>query len=232
MNYLIDIIIIVIVFSFISVFARKGLIGSIFKSFRWLVSILLTYMLYPIVSAVLRKSVVFEFLKSAIMDIMNLENIGNVTGANQVGVVNNLDISESLKTLILENNNSVIYDLLGVDKLQEYIAGFVANIVLNIIVGIVVFLITMIIIKLLTGTFTMVFNLPLIKQVNYFGGGLLGFAWGIVFVWFIMLILNLFITTPFFAETIVAIENSYIGKFLYENNLILEAIFKKLFGWG
>ena len=43
------------------------------------------------------------------------------------------DRPDMLKSKLLENNNSVIYDLVNADSLVDYIAGFMANMIINLV---------------------------------------------------------------------------------------------------
>lgn len=231
-NYTVDIIILIILLFFIFVFAYKGFVASILKSCSWLISILATYLLYPIVSGLIRRTIIFDSLREFIYGVMDLKNVAASNGAGQISAIDSLTLPKGLKNMLVDNNNSVIYELLGVDSLQEYIAGYIANIILNIVTGILVFLIILVVIKIATGTLQLAVKLPVVKQINGLGGGILGFFWGIVAVWGIMALSTLFIAAPFFSNMILAIDNSIIGKILYDNNVIMNVLLAKLFGWG
>ncbi len=231
-NYIVDIVIIIIILFFIFKFASKGLVQNILKSCSWLISLLVTYFLYPVISGLIRNTFIFDSLRESVYGVMSLDTLSAESGSGQIDAINSLTLPEALKELLIDNNNSVIYDLLGVSNLQEYIAGYIANIILNIIISIVVFIIIIVIIKAVSGALQLAVKLPVIKQVNGIGGGILGLFWGVVFVWVIMAISTLFIATPFFADIIGAVDNSIIGKILYDNNIIMNVLLAKLFGWG
>lgn len=231
-NYTIDIIILIILLLFIFIFAHKGLVESILKSCSWLISLLATYFLYPIISGLIRQTFIFTSLRESVYNIMNLENMTAQNSAGQISAIDSLTLPEGLKNMLVDNNNSVIYELLGANSLQEYIAGYIANIILNIIVSILVFIIIIIIIKASSAALKLAVSLPLVKQIDGLGGGILGLFWGVVFVWMIMSLSTLFIAAPFFADIITAIDSSIIGKLLYDNNFIMNVLMAKLFGWG
>ncbi len=231
-NYTVDIIILVILLLFIFIFGSKGLVASVLKSFSWLISILVTYFLYPVVSGILRRTFVFNMLKNSVYGVMGLETMEASVGAGQINAIESLTLPQGLKNMLVDNNNSVIYELLGANSLQEYIAGYIANIILNIVTGILVFFIIVVIIKIATGTLQLAVKLPVIKQINGIGGGLLGLFWGVMAVWMVMALSTVFITAPFFADMVTAIDSSVIGKILYDNNVIMNVLLAKLFGWG
>lgn len=229
MNYTVDIIIIVILLLSIFYFANKGLISSILKSCSWLISILVTYFLYPFVSSLLRKTIVFDFLRETIYTVMGLDSVSATNGSSQITAINSLTLPEGLKTMIVDNNNSVIYDLLGVNSLQEYIAGYIANIILNIVISILVFFIIKFCIKLAFTALDIAVKMPVVKQLNSLGGAFLGAFWGVVIIWSIMAITTLLIASPVFSDLINAINNSFIGSILYNNNFIMNVLLSKLF---
>lgn len=231
-NYTVDIIILIILLIFIFLFAAKGLVASVLKSFSWLISILVTYFLYPVVSGILRQTFIFDMLKESVYGVMGLDTMETAGGTGQIAAIEGLTLPQGLKNMLVDNNNSVIYELLGVDSLQEYIAGYIANIILNIVTGILVFFIIVIVIKIAAGTLRLAVKLPVVRQINGIGGGILGLFWGIVAVWTIMALSTVFITAPFFADMVAAIDSSIIGKILYDNNVIMNVLLAKLFGWG
>lgn len=232
-NYLVDIVIIVTILLFAFIFAAKGLVQSLLRSFSLIISIGATYLLYPIISGLLRSTFIFESLRKGIYSAMKLDAVKAQGGAGQIKAIDLLALPRGLKNMLVDNNNSVIYELLGVHDFNNYIAGFIANIILNIVVSVLVFVIILIIIKIAAGAMDIASKkLPVVKNLNSLGGGLLGFAWGIIFIWVLMSVLTIFITTPAFASVVAVIEKSFIGKILYDNNVIMNVLLAKLFGWG
>lgn len=229
MNYTVDIIIIIILLSSIFYFAHKGLISSILKSCSWLISILVTYLLYPFVSGLIRRTIVFDFLRETIYTVMGLDSISATGGSSQITAINALTLPESLKTMLIDNNNSVIYDLLNVNSLQEYIAGYIANIILNIVISILVFFIIKFGMRFVITALNIAVKLPVVRQLNSLGGGLLGLFWGVAIIWSVMAITTLLIASPVFNDLIDAINNSFLGSILYDNNFIMNVLLSKLF---
>lgn len=229
MNYTVDIIIIIILLSSIFYFAHKGLISSILKSCSWLISILVTYLLYPFVSSLIRRTIVFDFLRETIYTVMGLDSISATGGSSQITAINALTLPESLKTMLIDNNNSVIYDLLNVNSLQEYIAGYIANIILNIVISILVFFIIKFGMRFVITALNIAVKLPVVRQLNSLGGGLLGLFWGVAIIWGVMAITTLLIASPVFNDLIDAINNSFLGSILYDNNFIMNVLLSKLF---
>ena len=72
-------------------------------------------------------------------------------------------------------------------------------------------------------------KLPIISQFNAIAGGALGIAGGVIFVWVIFTVMNVFIANDFFSILNDKIATSYLGKYLYDNNLIWNIIKNNLF---
>ncbi len=56
-----------------------------------------------------------------------------------------------------------------------------------------------------------------------------GIAGGVIFVWVIFTVMNVFIANDFFSILNDKIATSYLGKYLYDNNLIWNIIKNNLF---
>ena len=115
-----------------------------------------------------------------------------------------------------------MYELLGVQNIQEYIATYVADIMISLIA----ILLTWVILKVvfvgcLRVIGRIIEHLPVISSFNRVGGFLFGFVKGILMISLIGLLIPLFITLPAFQALSQSIEASVITKWLYEHNFIL-----------
>ena len=55
--------------------------------------------------------------------------------------IENLDLPEQLKEILIENNNNEVYDLLHVDEFTDYIGAYLSNVIINIIGFIIMFIV-------------------------------------------------------------------------------------------
>ena len=60
--------------------------------------------------------------------------------------IENLKLPQSMKDALIENNNSEVYQLLGVDRFIEYVSTYLAGMLINAIVSVLMFLATFILI--------------------------------------------------------------------------------------
>ncbi len=229
-NYAADIVIIAIILLFTIIGAWRGLMNSLFKSCSSLIAIGGAFFLHPVISDLLRKSFIYTMIRDSIGKSLGLNSVTAGSQHDRINVISTLPLPDSFKGMLMDNNNSVVYDLLNANSVTEYITGFMANIFINIVVSLLIFIIIFIFIKMIINAFSLVVHIPIISHVNSLGGGLLGLAWGILMIWCIMTVMTLFITTPVFSVLMEYIDGSILGKILYDNNIIMNILLKKLFG--
>ena len=98
-------------------------------------------------------------------------------------LIEGLNLPQSVKDALLENNNSEIYKMLGVDQFAEYISMYLADMLINAIASIVLFLAVYILIHLVVRWLDLIARLPILYGLNHIAGALLGLAQGLLFLW-------------------------------------------------
>ncbi len=63
-------------------------------------------------------------------------------------------------------------------------------------------------------------HLPIIRQLDSFGGLLIGLAQGFLLIFVIVILLHMFSSQSFFSHVIHAVEQTRIAKFFYDKNFI------------
>ena len=118
--------------------------------------------------------------------------------------IERLNLPQSVKDVLLENNNSEIYKILGVDQFAEYVSMYLADMLINAIASILLF----------------IARLPILYGLNHIAGALLGFAQGLVLLWVAGFVLSLFSATPVGKMLEEQVYASTWLTFLYRYNLI------------
>ena len=222
----VDLIILLIIIYFMAHGAKKGFIIFALRGCYKLISIGGSYIIYPFITTLMRTTPIFDMVSNVVKKSLNLQNVASSTQQQQIDAINSLSVPQPIKTMLLDNNNSVVHGLLNVQNgVADYISRYIANIILNICVGIIVSFVLRTIMKL--GRF--ISKLPIISTFNAIAGGALGIVGGVVFVWVIFTVMNIFITNDFFSVLNDKIATSYLGKYLYDNNLIWNIIKNNLF---
>lgn len=142
----------------------------------------------------------------------------------QVAIINELPLSEEIKSSILNNNNSEMYEALDAIGVYDYIARSVAVVILNAVIFLLLIFICRVFFFFLgkaVGGFT---KLPIVKWIDKVGGGLLGAMKGLIFIWIFFLLLSITGTSVWSQSLVSEISQSAILKLLYDNNLLLDIV--------
>ena len=203
MGILADILIIAILIINIIIGYKKGLVNVIFNIFAFLIAIIITFIAYkPISEIIIKNTNIYDNIKSTIINNSNKDEKEN-------------ENEESLQKYIQDATEEVKTNT------TELIAENIAKKSIEIITGIIVFIVTRILLILLKFVTEAVANLPIIKQLNEIGGFGYGLAKGLIIIYIILTIMFLVISINGNKKIVDTLNASYITKFLYDNNIIV-----------
>lgn len=140
--------------------------------------------------------------------------------AEQRIMIENLNLPEDVKQMLLENNNSQMYQILGVDAFAEYIGNYLANLIMNSIGFVVLFLAVYILLHLIMKWLDLIAKLPILYGMNHLAGAILGGIQGLFFVWIAALFVTACASTSWASLVLSQIEASPWLSFLYRYNLV------------
>ncbi len=149
------------------------------------------------------------------------DSSGELSLTEQIELIESADIPEFLKEAALENNNSEIYEQLGVATFSEYISTYLARWIVSVIAFILTFLIVWIIVRVIVFSLDVIANLPVLRGINRFVGALLGLGFAFIFVWLFYLGLSVVYSTEIGQQCYVWIEESALLTILYDKNPLL-----------
>ena len=135
-----------------------------------------------------------------------LENI-EIPRDMQISAIENADIPSVFKNLLLTNNNSEIYDKLGVTGFVSYVSAYM---VVSIILRAIIF------------SLNVVSELPVVGLVNRLAGGVLGMLMVLIIVWLVFLVVTMLYTTGIGKSMIAMIQENEFLKTIYEYNPVLK----------
>lgn len=150
--------------------------------------------------------------------------------AKQRQTIEEMQLPDTLKDLLIENNNSRIYEALGVTKFQEYIGSYIANTILNVVAYVVMLVAVYLLIKVLVSWLDIVTRLPILSGMNKIAGAILGGVQGLVFFWIAALLLTAFATTAWGSFLLAQIEASTWLSILYHINPVSRIVLGILHG--
>lgn len=225
MEWILDVVVAAVILGFAAAAWRKGLIRAAFGFLPMLTSLIGTNLVSPAVGKFLRETFLFDKLSESIGRSMGLDAVIE-EGAmrTQTEIIRGMPLPGFLQDALLENNNPVIYHLLDVETLKEYIAGFLANVCLNILSVILAFLLIYIAVTVVLNALHLFAKLPVLSFFNHFTGFLIGGAKGVFFVWIGFVVLTFFQCSAQMDGLFAAMEHTYLAKILYENNILEQLI--------
>lgn len=161
----------------------------------------------------------WERLGISTEDIMKI--FGDIPKDQQIRDIEDSTMPEFLKDLLLENNNTAIYEELGVNSFPQYIASYISRMFLNVISFLVTFILAFIIVKALMAAVDILGELPVLGAFNYVGGAAVGAMGAVLFVWVLFLAIAVCYSTPIGEVCFSMIDDSVILTILYESNPLL-----------
>ena len=213
MGSILDVIIVAIVVLNIFICYKKGLVKLAVGLIAVLAAIILALILYkPVSNIIIKNTDIDEKIENAIINNFSADTNGN----GEVRYVGILDYLEKyVDDAINKTQNEIVYET----------AGTMAIKIVNTAVLLGIFLIVRIVLQLLTFVSDIITSLPIIKQFNEVGGVLYGIVKAILIIYVILAILFFVIFATENATISNAIADSFITKFLYEHNLLLNILF-------
>ena len=212
MGIIVDLIIIAVVLLFIFLGYKKGLTGSLIKLLSFIIAIVVAFVLYkPVANAVIENTVIDDNIRTTLKATLGVEDKTENT-------------EENVPSTIMDNINKEIEN--ATDEVKANVIDQTTITIVNIGSGIVIFLAVRVILVLISLFAKILTDLPVIKQVDKLGGLAYGTIEGIVIVYAVLAVISL--TSVIWANNAVvtAIAKSSLGEMLYNNNIILNLLFK------
>ena len=212
MEIIVDLIIIAVVLLFIFLGYKKGLTGSLIKLLSFIIAIVVAFVLYkPVANAVIENTVIDDNIRTTLRATLGVEDKTENT-------------EENVPSTIMDNINKEIENATA--EVKANVIDQTTITIVNIGSGIVIFLAVRVILVLISLFAKILTDLPVIKQVDKLGGLAYGAIEGIVIVYAVLAVISL--TSVIWANNAVvtAIAKSSLGEMLYNNNIILNLLFK------
>ena len=175
---------------------RAGFMKSLIKIASYVISLLLSFSLYPVVSGALMKTPVYEKLVEIISDNIKPD-------AASFGILGNY-----------------------IDSGISSMSASIGTLLVNIIAFVIILVVSKILIRVIGNLLGIFTKLPVIKQFNRLGGGILGGLVGILMLYIVCAVVVLFLPLKPESNVLKEIESSTFASEIYENNVILNLLGK------
>ena len=214
MGIILDIVLIAIIALNVFICYKKGLVKLAVGLIAVVAAIILALVFYkPVSNLIIENTELDENIEKAI--------INNFTSETQEG-------QEVRYVSVLDYLQKYVDD--AVNKTQTEIvtqtAGMMAVKIINVAVLIGIFLLVRVVLLLLTFISDIITSLPILKQFNEVGGVLYGAIKALLIIYIILTIVFFIMCYTSNSTIADAINSSYVTKFFYEHNLLLNILLK------
>lgn len=219
----------VIVFLALCVFNgyRKGFLKIALSMVAMIATIIIVGILNPYVSRFLMEHTgLYETIKEGtqefVDDIIDTElNVAISTRTDEVFAIDHLTLPKAIREKLIEDNNSVIYEALGVNGFKDYVSSYLACMILNAISFIGTLLIAGFLVRVVFVMADIIERVPGIKGMNKMVGMVFGFLQGIIIIWVACLVVTAFGATKTGQQILEMIHDSTVLSFIYNNNCLM-----------
>ena len=221
---IVDIILFFIIAGNAAINYRRGLARVIFSICSTVVAVILVLILYrPITNYVINETSASQKLETIFAENLQylfekngLENTEQMQNDNEMAGILTVFIGDEIGTLIQETADSVI----------RYLSVQISHKVISVVVFFALFAIIRLLLYVLKSYIELIGDLPIIRVFNGSGGMIYGILKGFLIIYAFFAIISLIM--PVISDTIIitAIQNAPIGSKMFNNNILLNLIFK------
>lgn len=229
MNWLFWVVAALIAFQVIDGF-HKGFIRKSVSALSLVVTLVLVTRVTPHVTAFIgEKTSLQDSLQETCSEMFLDEEYNQDVKTDQVLMIENMNLPENIKEMLLENNHGEAYELLAVNDFHEYVGAYLANMIINAMAYLIAFVIVWTAIKVILLALDVVTMLPVLHGINKLAGGVLGFVQGIVLTWVIFLLGAVLCNGQMGQQFINLIRENEFLTLLYDYNMIMTIVFGLIF---
>lgn len=206
----------------------KGFIKLSVSALALVITLVSVHFAMPYVAGWLKDSTpVYENMKKGIEQSVGLDEIFAGFGEETVPakteertIIEGLELPEQLKKLLVENNNSEVYQMMGVELFADYIGGYLADTFIKIISFILLFAAVFILLHVAVVWLDLIAKLPILSGMNKIAGAVLGGAEALIFLWVGCLVFTALSGTELGASVMKQIYASPWLSWLYNHNML------------
>ncbi len=210
---ILDIILVAIIALNVYLCYKKGLVNLAVGLIAMVAAIILAVVLYkPVSNLIIEKTELDENIEKAIIEKFSADVPENAE-VRYVGVWEYLE--KYVDNAVNKTQNEIVYET----------AGTMAVKIINIGALIGIFLIARVALFVLTFVADAITSLPIIKQLNEVGGILYGLVKSLLIIYVVLAVVFFIVSVTANATISNAISGSYITKFFYEHNILLNILF-------
>lgn len=205
MSLIIDLIIVAVILLFTFLGYKRGLIKVAIHLCTFFIAIIVAFVLYkPISNVIIENTNIDETIQTTITSKILPEGASETT---------EVELPDNLPNMILKNSQNTI----------QSVANSFTTTLIESACFFLIFILVKIILKFVTILADWIAKLPILKQFNELGGTIYGILEGLLVVFTVFALISL--AAPLIDSSVLdAINSSFIGAFIYNNNLLLKLV--------
>lgn len=205
----IDVIVVAVIWLCVVYGAKKGAVKTIFETLAFVIAAVVTSLIYKPVTGYLLQMPFVEKWTAGLNE--NLFSGVNQAAGDAVSTLPSW-ISGPLEGVAGAANAAVS------DGLTALLVGILSVLLIYLVVRLVL--------SLLVGILDGIMHLPVLNSINKGAGLILGGIKGVFLIWLVFAVLLLFASMPFFLEMNSTIQSTYVARYFYNNNWLMEWIMR------
>lgn len=231
MNGLLIVVGVIILIGAVNGFA-KGAIKILVSLLATILTIGLVFAVSPLVSEAFRTMTPMDerietYLHDKIYAVIPSENRKEeaekeIPRNTQIAIIENAELPDVFKELLLSNNNSEVYEVLGVTTFVDYVVEYMTKEIIDIIAFLVTFIIVSLVVRIVIVALDFVADLPVLGILNRLSGVAVGSTLSLVVVWLLFVVVTLCYSTEVGKTLMRMIAEDKTLQFLYDINPIMK----------
>lgn len=228
---IVDIIIVAVIVLSIIFSAKKGFLISVLSLGSFVISWLLAYIFYPLVSKAFMSGKFFQTILNYTDGAQLVSNfqtantsIQNFSSGEIGQIVQTSNVPSPISNLVQSNIAGEVFAEQGLTTVGEYFGQTVGIVVMNILSFLLIYLVVQLIFLIVLNCVNFVRRLPVLKQADGFLGGCFGAARGILLVFVLFMLIPVVLVMLPYDAAYDLIDQSLFGNFFYQSNFLLTLI--------
>ncbi|WP_418750437.1 CvpA family protein [Frisingicoccus sp.] len=203
----------------------RGFIKTFFSAFSVIIAIFLAVQIGPYLGKVMQKTPIYTSISESIEEKLDARaEAGAEKVSQQIEAINSYPLPDSLKEALIENNNNQIYEALGVNQFNQYVASYMACLIINALSFLIVLLFSFIILKIIEVSLDLISKLPVLNGINALGGVAFGAVHGLILLWILCIAVTVFSWTGPGEWICGQISRNHLLSWLYDHNYLLATL--------
>ncbi|MHB1315098.1 MAG: CvpA family protein [Christensenellales bacterium] len=228
---IVDLVIISVVVLSIIFSARKGFLVSVLSIGSFIVSWLMAYIFYPLVSRAFMTGDFFQTILNYTDGAQLVSNfqtahapIQNFSSGEIAQIVQKSNLPVPVNSIVQSNIAGEVFAKQGLTTVGDYFSQTIGIVVMNIFSFLLIYVVIQIILLIVLNCVNFVRRMPVLKQADGFLGGCFGAARGIMLVFVLFMLVPVILIIVPYNASYELIEKSLFGNFFYKSNFLLSLI--------